>query len=99
MTTTPSDPPLLANVEDELLDMWAEYHDGEWTLERPKYPGVYQIATLEGDYVGLRELRLIDGKIVDRLVAVNDPGWCGFWYSMPLPPPPKEVPMNVRRLH
>jgi hypothetical protein len=87
-----SDPPLLQNVEDPFLDPWADYLGGAWIRTLPERPGVYSIATLEGHVVGYRELRMRDGELVDTLHVVNEPGWQGFWWSQPLPPPPKEVP-------
>lgn len=87
-----SDPPLLKDVEDPFLDPWANYMGGRWVLKRPELPGIYQIATLEGHYVGMRDFRMRDGKVVDTMVAVNEPGWQGYYWSEPIPAPPREVP-------
>jgi hypothetical protein len=93
MTTTPSDPPLLGPIEDdELLEEWAEYLGGKWVLQRPEYPGIYGIMTLEGDFVGYRSLVQQAGKLVDTLAGSCEPGWQGWWWSRRLPRPPKEVP-------
>lgn len=96
--STPSDPPLLEHVEDPFLDLWAEFHAAHWTLDKPTRPGIYMIASLEGDYVGLREYVLRDGQLIDTLARHGEPGWLGLFYACPLPPPPKEVPANVRRI-
>ena len=88
-----SDPPLLATLEDDRLDAWAAFlGDGEWTLQRPEDPGIYWVASLEGDPVGLRELKMVDGDLVDTKHAHGEPGWQGYWWSHSLPYPPKEVP-------
>ncbi len=86
------DTPLLEGLEGVLLDQWGDYIGGQWTLQRPTRPGIYNVATREGHPVGLRRLDLIDGELVDKLQGHSDPGWCGYWWSHPLPDPPKEVP-------
>ncbi len=87
-----SDPPLLDGVEDPFLDPLAEWIGGQWVTKRPTLPGIYWIATREGHAVGLRQLNMVEGEIVDPLQTHNEPGWQGFWWSQPLPQPPKEVP-------
>lgn len=88
-----SDPPLLGDLEDDALDAWAVFlGDGEWTLRRPEDPGLYWVATREGDPIGLRELRMREGELVDTLQVHGEPGWQGYWWSVALPVPPKEVP-------
>jgi len=87
------DSPLLDSLEGDLLVLYAAYiGDGHWTLTRPTLPGIYGIASLEGDHVGYREFKMRDGECVDTLQAHGEPGWCGYFYSHPLPPPPREIP-------
>lgn len=89
---TPSDPPLLGDLDDPYLDPWADYIGGQWVLSKPQRAGIYPIASREGHHVGYREFKMRDGELVDTLVAVNEPGWCGWYWSVPLPSPPREVP-------
>lgn len=90
---TPSDPPLLAKVEDDdLLDAWAEFLGGDWTLEPPTEPGIYPIAARDGGLAGHRRFVTRDGELVDTLTAHGEPGWRGFFWSTRLPPPPKPTP-------
>ena len=85
------DKPLLESVEDAFLDAIAEWVGGRWQLERPIDPGIYAVATREGDHVGYRELKMRDGALVDTLQAVGQPGWCGQWWSVRLPHPAKQA--------
>jgi hypothetical protein len=85
------DRPLLENVEDDYIDGIAEWVGGCWQLARPTDPGIYAVATLEGDHVGYRELKMRNGDLIDTLQAVNQPGWCGQWWSVRLPHPAKQA--------
>lgn len=86
-----SDPPLLADIEDEdRLDAWADYLGGNWDRGQPQLPGIYPVATLEGHFVGYREWKEREGRIIDPYQAVNEPGWQGYRWSVALPPPPKD---------
>lgn len=87
-----SDEPLLKDLEGDLLDLYAEYLGGHFTRSRPTEPGIYGIATLEGDFVGYRALKMVEGELIDTLQVHGEPGWEGWWWSHPLPPPPKGVP-------
>lgn len=90
--STPSDRPLLDELDDPYLDPWADYIGGHWTRTKPERPGIYAIATREGHHVGYREFQMREGEVVDTLVVVNEPGWQAWFWSTPLPSPPKEVP-------
>lgn len=93
MNNSPSDPPLLDSVEDPYLDPWADYlGDGRWTISPPSSPGIYPIASREGHHVGYREFRMKDGALYDTKLAHAEPGWQGYFWSHPLPSPPREVP-------
>lgn len=92
----PSLPTLEELILDESLrEMWFEYLDGGWVQGTPIDPGVYQVATLEGQYVGLKEYVIRDGSVVDRLQGHREVPWVGFVWSKPLPPPPVFVEVEL----
>lgn len=69
---------------------WATFHAGQWTKEKPKIPGIYPIASREGEYCGVISVKFHDGILVNaRGYAVLWEGW--FW-SEPLPAPSKAPP-------
>lgn len=89
--TTRSDPPLLKEVPEDLLEPWAEYLTGHWFRGVPEQPGLYPLATLEGDFVGYREFVQKGGKVIDPTRGYKEPGWVGWIWSCPLPLPPKKA--------
>lgn len=84
-------PLLVGDYDQDMVEPWIDYLYGKWEKGLPELPGDYAIATLEGDYVGLRRYVMSDGEVVDCLQPVNEPGWLGFRWSVALPPPPRAV--------
>jgi hypothetical protein len=92
----PAPDDLLPRLEEIILDvdlreLWYEFLDGGWVPGPPEDPGVYPVASAEGDYIGLKEFILRKGKVVDKLQGHNEPDWQGYSWSRPLPPPPAGV--------
>lgn len=69
---------------------WATYLGGSWSREQPKRPGLYPIASRTGKFMGYREFVDVRGKIKDALAGPNEPGWCGWIWTVALPEPPRE---------
>lgn len=82
-------------TDESLRELWADYIDGGWVPGSPADPGIYQVATAEGDYVGLKEFVLRNGTIVDKYRGHAEPEWQGYVWSRPLPPPPAFVDEGV----
>lgn len=85
-------PLLIGDYDPERVRPWLDYLYGEWTRTSPELPGVYDVATLDGDFVGQREYIQREGRVIDPRRAVGEPGWQGWFWSVARPAPPKGVP-------
>lgn len=64
---------------------WALFLGGHWTRVQPIRPGRYPVATLEGDPVDPVRSRVVGKDGREQGLAPGEPGWVGFWWSLPYP--------------
>jgi hypothetical protein len=64
---------------------WALFLGGHWTRFRPTKPGRYPLATCEGDPVDPVRSGVIGPAGQELGLAPSEPGWQGYWWSLPYP--------------
>jgi hypothetical protein len=65
---------------------WALFLGGKWTKIRPRRPGYYPVATLEGHVLAPEKWKTIGDGGQQEGVRFGEPGWLGYWWSQPIPP-------------
>lgn len=68
-------------------DPWTVFLDyGRWVRTRPTEPGTYPVAARTGAPGGYRRVVMrTDGSTAEADLAPGEPGWQGWWWSLPLP--------------
>jgi hypothetical protein len=67
---------------------------GRWCRRRPKAPGLYPIAALDGAVTDPRKWKTIREDGTEVGVGFGEPGWQGWWWDRPVPPI-LTVPMGI----
>jgi len=70
---------------------WTAFLGGRWVKTPPVRPGRYFIADRSGTVRGTRDyLTDRQGRVVQVGLGFAQPGWQGWWWSMPVPDAPSE---------
>lgn len=71
---------------DDTAMPWPFFLGGKWVRKRPTAPGLYPVASANGEIVEPRKWRRVDDQGREMGLGRDDKPWAGWWWDRPCPP-------------